>query len=212
MTTKRMGYWLGLPVAVAVTGLAAGCSGSAAPATLTTTGTGTTAAFAGAAAPLSHAFTPSFPYTYEPGALGGVLSNIAVADGSVYVATIDLPFVLSSLSGVNGSPPASAVEAGEVEAIRLSTGKVEWDTKVSSLPLGAATVSGDLVFTTLYSGELVAFNRFSGAIAYEHKLPASTNAPIAVFGNTVLVPAGAPPTSAKAGSGGTPQLVAYTVP
>jgi outer membrane protein assembly factor BamB len=161
---------------------------------------------------LSHAFKPTYPYTYEPGALGGVLSNIAVADGSVYVATIDLPFTLKSPSGVNGAPPAGATLAGEVEALNLATGKVEWDTKVSSLPLGAATVSGDLVFTTLYSGTLLALDRSTGSIVYRHALPASTNAPIAVFGNTVLVPAGAPPLSAKAGSGGTPQLVAYTVP
>ena len=160
---------------------------------------------------LSGKFKPAFPYTYEPGALGGVLSDIAVADGSVYVATIDLPFTISSLSGVNGAP-ATADLAGEVEALNLGTGKVEWATKVSSLPLGAVTVSHDLVFTTLYSKELLALNRGTGAVVYRHALPASTNAPIAVFGNTVLVPAGAPPTSTAPGSGGTPQLVAYTLP
>ena len=45
---------------------------------------------------------------------------------------------------------------------------------------------------------------------YRHALPTTTNAPLAVFGNTVLVPAGGPETSAK-GGGGNPQLVAYTV-
>jgi alcohol dehydrogenase (cytochrome c) len=78
------------------------------------------------------------------------------------------------------------------------------------MPLGAATVAGDLVFTTLYNGVLVALDRSTGAIVYRHQLPTSTNAPIAVFGNTVLVPAGGPKTSA-AGGGGNPQLVAYTV-
>jgi alcohol dehydrogenase (cytochrome c) len=160
---------------------------------------------------LSHAFKPTFPYTYEPGAYGGVLSDIAVAGGSVYVATIDLPFSLTSLSSVDGTPKAPATLPGEVEALNLATGKVEWDTKVSSLPLGAVTVSRDLVFTTLYSGTLMALDRSTGSVVYSHQLPASTNAPIAVFGNTVLVPAGAPPLSAKVGSGGTPQLVAYTV-
>ncbi|MGH3165509.1 MAG: PQQ-binding-like beta-propeller repeat protein, partial [Trebonia sp.] len=160
---------------------------------------------------LSHAFKPTYPYTYEPGALGGVLSNISVAGGSVYVATLDVPFAIKDASGVNGGP-SSATLAGEVEALNLRTGKVEWDTKVPSLPLGAVTVSDDLVFTTLYSGKLLALDRSTGAIVYSRTLPASTNAPIAVFGNTVLVPAGAPPVSAKAGSGGTPQLVAYTVP
>ena len=77
------------------------------------------------------------------------------------------------------------------------------------MPLGAATVSNDLVFTTLYNGALVALNRSTGAIVYRHQLPTSSNAPIAVFGNTVLVPAGGPKTTSS--SGGSPQLVAYTI-
>jgi alcohol dehydrogenase (cytochrome c) len=98
-----------------------------------------------------------------------------------------------------------------VEALSLATGKVEWDTKVPTLPLGAATVSNGLVFTTLYNGVLIALNRATGAIVYQHQLPTSTNSPIAVFGNTVLIPAGGPKTSSS-GDGGKPQLVAYTVP
>jgi outer membrane protein assembly factor BamB len=72
-------------------------------------------------------------------------------------------------------------------------------------------VSNDLVVTTLYTGELIALNRSTGAIVYQRKLPTSTNSPIAIAGNAVLVPAGGPTTSAK-GGGGSPQLVAYTVP
>ena len=106
---------------------------------------------------------------------------------------------------------AGGPEAGEIEALSLATGKVEWDTRVDTLPLGAATVSNDLIITTLYTGALIALNRDTGAIVYRHQLPTSTNAPIAVFGNTVLIPAGGPKTSAS-GGGGSPQLVAYTVP
>jgi outer membrane protein assembly factor BamB len=82
---------------------------------------------------------------------------------------------------------------------------------VSTLPLGAATVSNDLVFTTLVTGELIALNRSSGAIVYQRKLPTTTNSPIAIAGNAILVPAGAPGKSAKP-SLGSAQLVAYTVP
>lgn len=81
---------------------------------------------------------------------------------------------------------------------------------MSSLPVGAATVSNDLVFTTLFNGTLIALNRATGAIVYRHALPTTTNAPLAIAGNTVLVPAGGPETSAT-GGGGSPQLVAYTV-
>ncbi|MGH9107400.1 MAG: PQQ-binding-like beta-propeller repeat protein, partial [Acidimicrobiales bacterium] len=144
---------------------------------------------------LAHKLKIRFPYTYEPGGLGGVLSNLAVAGGSVYVATNDLPFTATSLTTYSTTehPP----ETGEVEALSLATGKVEWGTKVPTMPLGAATVSDDLVFTDLYNGVLVALNRRTGEIVYRRQLPASANAPIAVFGNTVLVPAGAPETSAS---------------
>jgi alcohol dehydrogenase (cytochrome c) len=94
-----------------------------------------------------------------------------------------------------------------VEALDLATGKVEWDAKFASLPLGAATVSNDLVFTTLLKGTLIALNRHTGAIVYQHNLPTSTNSPIAIAGHTVLVPAGGV-TGRKSRN---PQLVAYTV-
>ena len=77
------------------------------------------------------------------------------------------------------------------------------------MPLGAATVANDLVFTTLYNGVLVALDRATGAVVYRHQLPTSVNAPMAVFGNTVLIPAGGPKTTA--GTSGSPQLVAYTI-
>jgi glucose dehydrogenase len=159
---------------------------------------------------LTHQFIPKLPYTVEPGAIGGVLSNMAVADGQVYVATLDVPLTYTSLKSVIGNKAAGA-ETGELEALDLGTGKVLWDTKVPTLPLGAATVSNDLVFTTLYNGELIALNRTTGAIVFRRKLPTSSNAPIVVFGNTVLVPAGGPETSKK-GGGGHAQLVAYTIP
>ena len=98
-----------------------------------------------------------------------------------------------------------------IEALSLATGKVEWDTKVSTLPLGAATVSNDLVFTTLYNGDADRAQPGDRGDRVPQGAADSTNSPIAVAGNTVLVPAGGPETSAK-GGGGSPQLVAYTVP
>jgi outer membrane protein assembly factor BamB len=160
---------------------------------------------------LEHKLTIKLPYTFEPGSLGGVLTDMALADGSVYVATIDVPLTATTLKSVDGdSAPPGTTAAGEIEALSLATGKVEWDTKVSSLPLGAATVSNDLVFTTLVNGELIALNRSTGAIVYQRKLPTTTNSPIAITGNAILVPAGGPGASAK-GGGGSPQLVAYTI-
>jgi alcohol dehydrogenase (cytochrome c) len=156
---------------------------------------------------MEHKLTLKAPYTILPGSLGGVLSNPSLAGKTVYVATVDLPFTLAKMSYPLGIP--DGVGTGEIEALNLSTGKVEWDTKVPAMPLGATTVSNDLVFTTLYTGVLVALNRSTGAIVYEHKLPTSANAPIAIAGNAILVPAGGP--NLYGPKGGSPQLVVYTV-
>ena len=149
------------------------------------------------------------PFTYVPGALGGILTNLAVADGSVYLATCNVDFAFTSMTQINGNPPSGAKVSGTVEALNLATGKVEWATNVQSLPLGAATVSNDLVFTTLFEGKLVALNRLTGAIVFTKQLPRTTNSPVTVAGNTVLVPAGGPDSS---GAKGASQLVAYTLP
>jgi alcohol dehydrogenase (cytochrome c) len=157
---------------------------------------------------LQHKLTLKAPYTILPGSLGGVLSDLAVANNSVYVATIDLPLTYTNLHYPVPVKAAGPLR-GEVEALNLASGKVEWDTKVPQFPLGGVTVANDLVLTTLYDGELIALNRGTGAIIYRHQLPTSTNSPIAVAGNTVIVPAGGPVTGSGSGN---PQVVAYTVP
>ena len=156
---------------------------------------------------LTHKITLKAPYTILPGSLGGVLTNMALAHNSVYVVTIDVPLTYTSL---NRAAPTEAAGApgGEVEALDLATGKVEWDIKVASLPLGAATVSNDLVFTTLFKGSLLALSRQTGRMVYERKLPTTANSPIAIAGRTVVVPAGG---ITGKGHSRDPQVVAYTV-
>ncbi len=154
---------------------------------------------------LQHRSTLRAPFTIAPGPLGGVLSDLAVAGASVYVATLDVPLTYTNLD-VPAPTKAGGSIGGEVEALSLATGKVEWDRKLPQLPLGAVTVSNDLLLTTLYNGVLVGMNRSTGAIVYRRQLPTSTNSPIAIAGNTVIVPAGGPLTRT---GGGDPQVVAY---
>jgi alcohol dehydrogenase (cytochrome c) len=166
---------------------------------------------------LEHNLHLTAPVTIEPGPLGGVLSNPAVADDTVYASTVDEPVTYTKLTQILGGSTPS-IPTGEIEALNLATGAVEWDTKLPEMALGAATVSNDLVFSTLYGGELIALNRATGAIVYRHQLPTTTNAPLVVAGNTVIVSAGGPLTGklvngkAEVTGGGKPQIVAYTVP
>jgi outer membrane protein assembly factor BamB len=157
---------------------------------------------------LDHTLKLTAPYTILPGSLGGVLTDMSMAGGSVYVATIDLQFTVPKMSYPLGIPDGNGT--GEIVALSLATGHIEWDTKVPVMPFGATTVSNDLVFTTLYNGELIALNRSTGAIVYRHSLPASTNAPIAIAGNAIVVPAGG--STVFGAKGGSPQVVTYTVP
>ncbi len=156
---------------------------------------------------MEHKLTLTAPYTTLPGSLGGVLSNLALAGNTVYVDTDDARFTLAKLSYPLGALDGRAT--GEIEALDLTTGKVDWDTKVPAMPLGAATVSNDLVVTTLYTGVLIALNRTTGAIVYQRTLPTSTNSSIAIAGNAILIPAGGP--SIYGPKGGSPQLLAYAV-
>ena len=94
---------------------------------------------------LEHKLTIKLPYTWEPGSIGGVLTNMAVADGSVYAAAINVALKSTTMSSVDGNASGGGAAGGDVEALNLATGAVEWDTAVSSLPLGAVTVSNDLV-------------------------------------------------------------------
>jgi outer membrane protein assembly factor BamB len=156
---------------------------------------------------LQHRLKLTMPYTIAPGGLGGVLTNLALADDTLYVATLDVPLTYTSVNQAAASKPTGQV-AGEMEALSLTTGKVEWDTKVSQVPIGAATVSNDLVFTTLENGTLLAFNRHTGKLVYQRKLPTTTNAPIAIAGRTIVIPDGG---IIGRNPSKDPQVVAYTL-
>ena len=157
---------------------------------------------------LEHKLTLRAPFTIIPGPLGGVLADLAVASNTVYVATLDAPLTYTNLN-LRSATKGAGSATGDLEALSLATGKVEWDKKVGQLSLGAVTVSDDLILTTLYNGVLIALNRNTGATVFRRQLPTSTNSPIAIAGSTVIVPAGGPRTST---GGGDPQVVAYTLP
>jgi alcohol dehydrogenase (cytochrome c) len=157
---------------------------------------------------LTHAQKLKLPFTYEPGALGGILTNMAYVGNVIYVATCNVPFQFTKDSDVNGAPPATTHVSGTVLALNATTGAIEWSTKVATLPVGAMTISNNLVFTTLISGKLIAFNRTTGASVYTKDLPRTTNSTLAIAGNTIIVPTGGP----KYGSAkGKSQIIAYAV-
>jgi glucose dehydrogenase len=124
-----------------------------------------------------------------PGTLGGVETPMALANGVLYVPVINLstfyfPTKLDAakLDFTKGS--------GELVAIDVNTGATIWDVEIIIAPYAAATVANDVVFTAGLDGVVRAYNTADGSAVWMGKAPAGINAPLAISGDYLLVPAG----------------------
>ena len=155
-----------------------------------------------------HKLHLKIPFTFCPGPIGGVETQMAMADGVVYVPANNLcaRFVSKTKSVVAQPLPNPTKGTGNFEAINVDTGKVMWNTKLPSSPYGSATVTNDLVFTTLFNGKLVAMNRSTGKIVWSQQLPAGSNSAVSIDGNTLVTAAGYP-----SGAGQKAEIVAYSL-
>ena len=143
------------------------------------------------------------PYTLLPGQVGGVETNMAVADGVAYVPVVDLGTTFTSATAVIGS--IDVLQAGgEMVALDVASGTQLWAAKLPQMPLGGATVAGDLVFTTTLTGEVMALSRANGSVEWTSNLPAGSNSTLAIAGDTVVAGAGIPLSATQ-----TPAVVAY---
>jgi outer membrane protein assembly factor BamB len=143
--------------------------------------------------------TPTSPiplparFELEPSVFGGIESELAT-NGSTTFAAVNNLAVPISVKGVAESSKAFEASigkaTGEMVAVSQDTGKIEWDDKLPSSPYGAAAVTGNVVFTTTYNGDLYAFNAATGAILLKVPLSAGTNAPVTIDGDYVIVGAG----------------------
>lgn len=153
------------------------------------------------------------PFTFLPGSFGGILTNMALAGNTIYAATMNLPIRFSYSSEVDGLPAkGNYAYGGDMVALNATTGAILWNTKLPGIVDGAATVSNNLVFTALLEGKLIALNRTTGAIDFIQRLLRTDNSPIAIAGNTIIVPVGGPNSSVVNGPKGRSQIVAYGVP
>jgi outer membrane protein assembly factor BamB len=146
---------------------------------------------------------PKLPVTVYPGALGGVETQLAVNDTTVFAPVVDVPITYQTQEKTKLDV---AHDDGHMVALDIATGEIKWDRKFDSAVYGAATVVNDLVFTTTFDGRLLALDTETGATVWEDKLPAGTNAPVAVAGDTLLTAASYPQ-----GKGQRPELIAYRI-
>jgi outer membrane protein assembly factor BamB len=137
--------------------------------------------------------------TVLPGVLGGVLTPLALAGGVVYVPIVNAAAQVSSTSVVN---QVLTNGTGELDALDVNTGKILWAAPLKAPDSGGATVAGDLVFTSTFTGQVLAFKRSTGHQVWSWQAPTYLNGLLTVVGDTLLVPAGL---------GQTPMLMALRV-
>lgn len=137
-----------------------------------------------------------------------VISNMAAAHGKIYVPVANVPkdVTVSNLAGIVKELQAEDKNNGQLVAIDSSNGKVSWTKKLASVPLGAATVVNDIVFTSTLDGHVYGFNASNGDEVWSSPLPAGAVAPISAYSGTLIVPAGF--VSKK---GQKAQVVAFTI-
>lgn len=141
--------------------------------------------------------------TVYPGVLGGVIAPMSTDGTTVFAPVVNSPAAL--VSGEEPLGEAGGPNGGELVALDVATGAVKWKHEFANAPAyGATSVTNDLVFATTFDGKVHAFDTGSGRLAWQVTLPASTNAGVAIDGDTVIAPAGL-----ATAEGQTPQIVAY---
>ncbi|MGH2958253.1 MAG: c-type cytochrome [Solirubrobacterales bacterium] len=137
-----------------------------------------------------------------------VISNMAVAHDNVYVPVANVPKDLASLDGeqLQDKLQGKSSNNGQIVALSTDGGGVSWTKKLASVPLGAATVVNNIVFTSTLDGHVYGFNAGNGDTVFESKLPAGAVSPLAAYDGTLIVPA-----SFVHRKGQKAQVVAFTI-
>jgi outer membrane protein assembly factor BamB/plastocyanin len=125
--------------------------------------------------------------TVAPGVYGGVETPMALADGVVFVPVVNVP---TDYTASSSTQPDVAGGTGELVAIDVSTGTILWTADLDAPDFGGALVAGDLVFTSTFAGEVVAFDRATGKQVWSMQAPGGINSPMSAAGDTLLVPVG----------------------
>ena len=128
-----------------------------------------------------------------PGILGGVESPLAYADGVVFAPVLNFPSQFNA-TGLNPGSFANGFGAatGQLVALDAATGKVLWDVAQPTATIAGAVVANDVVFTGGLDGVVHGYATGDGSEVFTYQASAGLNAPFAVSGDYLFVPAGGP--------------------
>jgi outer membrane protein assembly factor BamB len=151
---------------------------------------------------LKHEYSKlKLPETVYPGLLGGVIAPMSTNGSTVFVPVVNIPIKYSEEGTVTGEGPPFG---GELVALNVATGAVEWKQTLPGPAFGATTAVNDLVFVTDFNGTVYAYEAGTGHLVWQTQLPARINTGVEVSGEMLIAPAGVAAESVQ-----TPKLVAY---
>lgn len=131
------------------------------------------------------------PTLVYPGSLGGVQTPLAIADGTIYACVMNAP---TEYAGPEETSYGFTVQLGKADsqmvAIDAATGAIEWEVDLPGDSFGGATVSGDLIFTSSFGGEILALDRATGKTVWSYEAPGGINGWPALAGDELYVPVG----------------------
>ena len=127
------------------------------------------------------------PLTAFPGALGGVTAPPATNGSSIFVPVANYG---TTLVGQTRALQEDEPKSGELVALDVETGTIDWQHSFTTGAFGATTAVNDLVFASTADRVIYAFEGDSGKKVWRARLPASNIGGLAVSDDTVVVPAG----------------------
>lgn len=125
-----------------------------------------------------------------PGVQGGVEAPLAYKDGVVFACAQNASTGFSAL-GFDYSTFDLTTATGNITAIEALTGQILWDVEI---PTGIAgpgpTIANDVLFMAGLDGIVRGYKLSDGSLVWSYQAPAGTNAPFAIAGDMLLIPAG----------------------
>ena len=134
------------------------------------------------------------PFDVLPGPYGGTETPMAIDDGVIYAAVVNMAgHVKTQKDLANPILPVDFDKGtGELVALHLKDGTTKWKKELPSMPLGAMTVSNDLVFTTTFDGTVHAYSTANGEEVWTDDMKVGSNSPLTIAGDYLFTAAAFP--------------------
>jgi alcohol dehydrogenase (cytochrome c) len=154
-------------------------------------------------------FPERFPIKVIPGGLGGLIAPMAVSQGIIYAAVVDLCVTIWGQLEFPSGMQICDLDSGRGELVALegASGRILWQRMLPQASYSGTVVARDIVLTATFDGTLYAFAKRDGRPVWELKLPAGVNGTLAVTENELIVGAGVTLRASDK-----PAVVAYRLP